>query len=233
MQLSHSLTPCQKLQQAWTEFNAASSPETRVQKQIEMIALLKDSILGFSSDDADNLRKIAETMKLNSQVDPELSESVAELANRLARLSLGSLPNEMMAQALSLVPPMNRFGIHCCNQMWGAESRNPRYLAALVNRPDHPMPLDRLPRLLAKCSSSVLHMDCSRLLTHDDRQKMTGDQLAALVRLCPNLQSLTLYEVDAISAEQLIGIVNLTPALKRLNIAGCLKMADQPSRQAL
>lgn len=222
MQAATPLTPCQKLRQAWTESNSASTPEVQKQKQLEMIELLREKILGFNSDDAKALRELANEVTRHPQVNAELVARINYLADRLN--APGELPNEMWLYALSFISPHCRFGMHCSNSVFGAESKRPAYRSNLVNEPDQPIPLKHLLPLLEKCGDSVKHLDFSRLLTLVDRQTLTSEQLERIVRLCPNLQSLTLYEVDRLKGEELQNIVRLAPRLTHLNVVCCFTL---------
>lgn len=109
--------------------------------------------------------------------------------------------------------------MHCCSRTWAEESKKISYLSRLVNEPEHPIPLDRLSPLLAKCGGSVTCLDFSRLLNPDDRHKLTAAQVAKLVNLChasvcvvlfdtPNATSQNYCEEIAVKDEDLAEMVH-------------------------
>ncbi|MCE5318698.1 MAG: hypothetical protein LLG04_15205 [Parachlamydia sp.] len=230
MQPAPSLTPCQKLQQAWLEYNVATL-EDKNQKQNEMIKLLKEEILGFSGRDVAALQELANEVSNNPQLDPTLVTKITELAEMLTDFSLGNLPNEFMVDALSFISPLRSNGMNRSCKMWAEEAARNR--PRVVNDPNEPIPLDRLLLLLAQCGDSVEHLDFSRLLTEVDRKKLDAAQLENMVRFCPNLQSLTLLQIDNVQGQQLCHIVNLAPGLTHLNVVGCLGMMDRDTLQGV
>ncbi|MCE5318697.1 MAG: hypothetical protein LLG04_15200, partial [Parachlamydia sp.] len=223
MQPSSRLTPCQRLQQAWLEYHAATTPEDQNQKQTEMFKLLKEEILGFSRSDADVLKELSKAVRQNPHVHQNLMARIAELADRLTGPSL-ELPAELMMQALSFVTPLRRNGLNRSNKMWAEEAKKMR--PSFVNEPHETIPLERLLLLLTHCGGSVEHLDFSRLLTEADRKKLSCAQLEKMVRLCPRLKSLTLLEIDQILGKQLCNIVHLAPHLIQLDVAGCIGVVE-------
>jgi len=223
MQPASRLTPCQRLQQAWLEYHAVTTLEDQNQKQNEMINLLKEEILGFSRSDADFLKELSKAVRQSPNIDQNLITRIVELADRLTEPSL-ELPTEIMMQGLSFVPPLRRNGLNRSCKMWAEEATKMR--PSLVNEPNDLIPLDRLLLLLVHCCGSVEHLDVSQLLTETDRKKLSYAQLEKMVRLCPNLKSLTLLEMDQILGKQLCSIVHLAPHLIHLNVAGCVGVVE-------
>lgn len=159
------LTACQKLEMAWSESLAETAPEARMQKQLEIIKILSNEIMGFRPCDAQTLRRLADLISQHLGKDSKLAKKVAKLAERMTGLTW-ELPNELIARAQEFVSPLQRNGINRSNREWAAEAR--RNCPHFVNEPNEPIGLDRLLLLLAQCGKDVEDLDFFRLLTERD-----------------------------------------------------------------
>lgn len=224
-------TPYQRLLSAWTDYNTATSTEKQIQHQMEMVQILKNEKLGFHTSDADALQLLAKEVSEKFNTESKLVKRIAKLASRLREFSWVNLPDELMLHALQFVPPQHRNGWNRSCRTWAGEAARDR--SRFVNEPNAPIPLDRLPLLLAQCGQTVTHLDFSRLLTQADRKRLDGAQLEQMVRACPNLQSLTLLEVNQVRAAQMGHIVTLVPRLTHLNVVCCIGMMHLESLQEI